>query len=241
MKCDLLHCAKVVIQLLLLVIFAVFFGHPAVERYLAKKVRIETTRSETGGIPAPAITLVVYSPETRNGWRTESRGDHDVFNLIQPQCGEASNIVKCIEDETFEETEAYKNVLLGFSSQTSLKNTSLVTVDFTSTFRGRSYTLDFNQKLDIDGAASQLFLSFESLNNYALYIHDKNYFLLNDNPYGLPSKVAKCRRPCTDHILANIFLNYLILNQFFGGEGKHTATTLHLNFFSPRIKTHFFS
>ena len=201
MKRDLLHWAKVVIQLLLLVIFSVFFGRPAVERYLAKQVRIETTKSETGGIPAPAITLVVYSQETRNGWRTESRDNHDVFDLIGHHCGEASDIEKCIEDETFMKTEAYKNVLLGFSSQTSLESPSLVTVDFTSTFRGRSYTLDFNQKIDPDEAATQLFLSFENWNNYALYIHDKNYFLLNDNPYGLPSNVAKCRnKPSTTNI-----------------------------------------
>ena len=191
MKCHPLSTAKVIIQLLLLVVFAVYFGQPAVERYLAKQVRIETRKSETGGIPAPAVTIVVFSPETRNGWRTQVTDSQDAFNLIQPHCGEASDIHKCIEDQTFKETEAYKNVLLGFSTQTSLPSSSLATVDFTTTYQGRSYTLNIKQKINPDDATTQLFISFENRNNYALYIHDRNYFLINDNPYGLPSILKK--------------------------------------------------
>ena len=187
MKVDLINVAKLVIQLVLLVIFAVYFGHPAVERYLAKQVRVETMKSETGGIPAPAITIAVFSPETRNGWKTHIPDNPDSFKLIQPHCGEASDIEKCIEDNTFADTEAFKNVLLGFSSRTSLVSPSLATVDFTSTYRGRTYLLHINQQINPDDASSQLFISFGSLNNYLIYIHDRDYFLINGNPFGLPS------------------------------------------------------
>ena len=191
MQCTLLYGAKVLIQLLLIIIFAVYFGHPALERYLAKHVRIETMKSETGGIPAPAITIVVYSPHTRNGWRTEIKDNQDDFKLIQPHCGEATDIGKCIEDKTFDENEAFENVLLGFSSKTSLLSVFLATEDFTSTYRGRSYTLNINHNINPEAATSQFLISFKKRNNYALHIHDRKYFLLNDNPYGLPSILKK--------------------------------------------------
>ena len=50
---------RLIVQIWLFGMFMHLFGKPALERYLDKKVVVVTSRRETGGTEAPAITVVV--------------------------------------------------------------------------------------------------------------------------------------------------------------------------------------
>ena len=54
------------LQLVLLVIFLHYFGLPAVSRYQKMEVMVVSSRRDTGGIQAPAITIAAGNP---HGWR----------------------------------------------------------------------------------------------------------------------------------------------------------------------------
>jgi hypothetical protein len=52
--------AKPLLQLVLLVIFFQFFGLPAISRFDARETMSVTSRHQTGGIQAPAITIAPH-------------------------------------------------------------------------------------------------------------------------------------------------------------------------------------
>ena len=173
-----------------------------------------TSKSETGGFPAPSITLVALDNVTRNGWWEPLPGNPDTSGSTQipleAQCGQAEDITRCIEEKTFNQSAIIKDIVLGFSSQTSLIDEDLGTEDFTSTFHGMAHTINIKTKINPDDITTQLFIIFQGLSNflvnilnmiqhplqvfilisssnYQVFIHDKDFFLINGNPLGLPS------------------------------------------------------
>ena len=64
--CECLHLSM---QLVLLAIFLHYFGLPAVSRYQRREVMVVSSRRDTGGIQAPAITIAAMSPEDLSGWK----------------------------------------------------------------------------------------------------------------------------------------------------------------------------
>ena len=66
MKMAVLGAVKVLLQLILLIVFGVLFGKPAIRQYLNKHVRLVTTQMATGGLEAPAITLAALGSSTRS-------------------------------------------------------------------------------------------------------------------------------------------------------------------------------
>ena len=131
-------------------------------------------------------------------------GNPDTFQFVEQQCGAAEDIAACIEEKTYNQSAIIKDIILGFSAQTSMTSQELWSEDFTHTFYGMGHTLNMETKLNPDDETTQLFIIFQDLSNYMVislnmmhssfnhtvcqvYIHDKDYFLVNANPYGLPS------------------------------------------------------
>ena len=191
MKCSILSAVKILLQLVLLLVFALVFGKPSVVQYLAKHVRTNRLQLATGGIWAPALTLAALGPQTRNGWRAAKGDAANSLELVQEYCGAERNIASCIQMNTFSQKETFKNVLLGYTTKTSLLSPSLTTPDFTASFYGQTYTLNVARKISPDDSTTQLFIYFDYSHDYVIFIHDPNYFLVNDNPYGLPSNMMK--------------------------------------------------
>ena len=70
---DIFNCtsAKFLLQILLFALFLHFFGIPAVARYQEKKVLVVKSVRDTGGLEAPAVTIIVKRNTTLTGWKTE--------------------------------------------------------------------------------------------------------------------------------------------------------------------------
>ena len=60
---------KILFQIMLFVIFLLFFGLPVIERYQDMEVMVVTSKRTTEGIEAPAITIAAFNPQTKTGWR----------------------------------------------------------------------------------------------------------------------------------------------------------------------------
>ena len=155
MNCAILSAVKILLQLILLLVFALVFGKPSVVQYLAKHVRINTLQLATGGIWAPAITLAALGPSTRNGWRADKGDAANSLVLVQVYCGAERNIANCIEMNTFSQKETFKNGLLGYWAS----------------FYGQTYTVNVARKISPDDSMTELFIY------YVFFIHDPNFFL----------------------------------------------------------------
>jgi hypothetical protein len=108
---------------------------------------------------------------------------------VEPKCGNYnSSIEDCIHQKTFTQTEAFKDVILGFTTKQSLLELDNIwTEDFTNSWSGRTYTLNIPKKIGPDDAKDQLFIAVRYNLNYKLVLHDPFYFAVNSNPRGFPS------------------------------------------------------
>jgi hypothetical protein len=185
------------LQLVLLLIFLVYFGLPSIRRFQAREVMVVTSRRATGGIPAPAITMLPRNPKTNIGWK-DSSWDISSLEFIQLACENTTSrntsIDGCIEEKTYNQTEVVKDVILGYTTKKSLiKDDVPLTEDFTSTWYGRGYTLNIETKIGPDYSTDQLFVAVGYDLNYRMILHDRLYFAVNNNPTAFPSILLNIR------------------------------------------------
>jgi hypothetical protein len=178
-------------------IFFLHFGLPSIQRFQAREVMVVTSRRATGGIKAPAITIRPINPQTKLGWKRSS-SNFTVPHLIRPFCknntSRSVTIAGCIKENTYNQSEAFKDVLLGYTTQESLlKDDDLWTGDFTYTWYGRTYTIDMGENIGPDDTTSQLFVVVKYDLNYKIILHDPFYFATSINPATFPSIILPIR------------------------------------------------
>ena len=180
--------AKPLLQIGLLIVFFYFFGWPSVLRFSERKVMVIESRKNTGGIKIPAITIAGWNRDSKNGWKSNTSNG---WNLIEFYCSN-TNVDRCINDKTFNETELLHDFMLGFSARESLMTNDHITIeDFTSTWNGRSYTLNTSRRISPNDEIDQLYIVLNSSKIYVVFLHDDDYFFMNSNPEGLPSIMLK--------------------------------------------------
>ena len=97
------------------------------------------TKRNTGGIPAPAITMVAREPKTLLGWK-------DDFNEWCQSRKENQTIEECIEEHTFKKHDAIKDILLGYDSKSIMSN-DLVLEDFTMAWQGKFFFVNVSRRM----------------------------------------------------------------------------------------------
>ena len=131
MLIKILFSARLIFQILLLTMFLIFFGVPYVQKYLEMNVMVVKNKRHTGGIEAPAITIVARHPNTKQGW-TNGQKITNNNKQVEGHCGETSNIGKCISQKTYDQVDAIKAVTIGFDKQEPQMDPKLWTEDFTT-------------------------------------------------------------------------------------------------------------
>ena len=144
---EILTILRFILQLVLFGLFLYIFGFPALVRYQEKKVIVVTSRQNTNGTQAPAVTIVVKRKDTRSGWKKQAW-----VGFVQTLCNDtngAKTIVNCIEQQTYNLSEITARVTLGANVEVysnAVKNLKW-TEDFTHSYAGRTYTLNPAMKL----------------------------------------------------------------------------------------------
>ena len=173
---------KAFLQIVLFVLFFVFFGVPAVQKYKKKDTIIVTSEEDTDGIEAPAVTFT-SSFFGKVGWKSlfENASVSYMDFRISDHCKDLGIINECIEKDTFSLSESIIGVWLGPLEM----NNSFWMEDLTYTSAGRFYTFKINRKIS---HADDDYLNFvlNTTNVAAVHVHDEKYFLMNSNPLGPP-------------------------------------------------------
>ena len=113
---------RVFLQILLMGLFLVYFGLPAVKEYLKQEVMVVETKKDTSGLPAPAITVTVM-PSDRSQ---------------KAACFHSSSSVEdCIKANTFNRSQILHDVVLGFTKRESVGGKEeFYTEDYTASLTG---------------------------------------------------------------------------------------------------------
>lgn len=175
--------------MLLFSLFFYLFGLSALDKFQENKVMVVKEGKVVEGISSPVIT--VCGKNNKKGWKVtpsisidpECKGDF----CIQDYCNEDADIGRCVKDKTYNRTELVRDAALGYYTQSSLMKDSLWTEDFTVTKFGKCYSLDINKTIGTDSDKYQIFLYLSKDHNYDMYVHDRNYFAINENNNGIPN------------------------------------------------------
>ena len=128
-------------QIFLLTIFLIFFGVPYAQKYLEHNVMVVNHRRQTGGVEAPAITIIARNPHTKKGWKNEGKLMDMSEGILMGHCMEDTSVEKCIREETYNKSEVVNTVTMGYNKQIPVMETRYWTEDFPSQKQGRSFTI----------------------------------------------------------------------------------------------------
>jgi hypothetical protein len=189
--------ARAALQVGLFLGFIWHFGAPAVKRYYSMKVMVVTDKRQTGGIVGPTITVIARNTITREAWREEPLAKRDHSGIVEGQCSEyehLGSIEECIKKKTYEKSDTIEGLILGFNSiltengpKETLTDCASWTEDFTTSWGGRSFSVTVPRAIGTDFLTDELFLQFDRSLLYDVFVHDKEYFILNQNEFGLPT------------------------------------------------------
>ena len=144
-----------------------------------------TSQRKTGGIKVPAITIAARNPETEVGWKNGTFGNLYEIDTI---CNftTSHDMEACIVKHTYNQKEIIKDVVLGYITQKSLLNPTFaltLSENLPSTsWIGRTYTLNIPHAIGPDDTTDQIFVELEKYLSYRIYIHDPSFFVTSTNP-----------------------------------------------------------
>ena len=177
-------CFRIFLQLVLLAIMIYFFGWSDLQKYQAMNTFL--TSQEVGGSAtrSPAITVCPTNPGTDFGFRKEVVvGEDDEVEV----CTEAGNITACLEEETFNLSEAVLGVKKGFERhQVEYENGKDWIAEFSFFLNGRCHTFNSSLELELRFTKGALRLELNSSLHYYVFIHDLDYYVTNMSPFGVP-------------------------------------------------------
>ena len=64
-------------------------------------------------------------------------------------------------------------------------------MDFTNVRYGRTYTLNLDRRMGPDYNKDEIILLLDPKLIYSVILHDKRFFVMSENPYGIPSIYIK--------------------------------------------------
>ena len=180
----LLAFTKLCLQACLFSLFLSLFAIPDIKRFNAKKVMVVKLSRMTNGMKAPSVTIVGRN-YPNIAWR-KFGGKLDKLCETYSK----NQTLQCIEENTLDQSEVIKDVLVGNKSGTQkvLKqnktNSSIsylpsLKTYFGYTMYGMTHTFDKPVEISTEKRIT-LCLSFNKI--YNIFIHDNEFFLFNTVP-----------------------------------------------------------
>ena len=185
---------KTILQLILFLVFLFDYGLPAIHKYLEEKtIRIKVEK-QGDGIEAPAITIAAWNKDTSIGWLNKSKEIVHDFDSLRFQCKDFDDIVRCVTNQTYEQSDFVKDIIIGYEEKQSLLSSSNFLVeDFTNVRYGRTYTLNQDRRVGPDYEKDEMIFLLEPQLLYSLTVHDKRFFLGKRKPPRNPRDLQENR------------------------------------------------
>ena len=105
-----------------------------------------------------------------------------------------TTIEECVELDTYHETDLVKGAHYGLSNSSGKSSSLLWTQDFTEANMGKQYTLKPRRTLLTNNPDDVLVTLLGRDLNFAIFVHDENFFLVSRNPLG-PNNMLFMKRP----------------------------------------------
>ena len=190
---------RLILQLVLFVVFLFMYGLPALARLNKQSTIVIKTRIRNAdGIQAPSFTISARGRATGMGWREKRISNAHSNDTIVHQCKGFSTVEQCLDSQTFASTDFIKGTLIGYERKLSLKD-EVWKQDFTYVRYGRSYTFHPEMRIGPEDDKDQLIILLDSNYCYDIFVHEKNFFILNDNRCTLPSNYVKLIPDASNH------------------------------------------
>ena len=191
---------RLILQLVLFVVFLHMYGLPALDRLNKKSTIVIKTRSNTEGIQAPSLTISARSRSNGMGWKEKHISHAHDNDTIVHQCKDFDTVEQCLDSQTFDSTDFIRGTLLGYETKLSLTEEEDVwKPDFTYVRFGRSYTFHPERRIGPVDDTDQLIILLDNKYCYDIFVHEKNFFILNDNRCALPSNYFKLIPDASNH------------------------------------------
>ena len=173
----LLVATKFCVQICLFSLFLFLFAIPDIRRFNAKEVMVVKLLRRSQGMKAPSVTIAW---KNNSGLTLEKLCEAYLDNQTQ----------QCIEESTLDQSEVIKDVLIGTKSTTkkvleeNLTNSSIsylhsLKAEFSGAFYRMTYSFEEPIEISTD---KRITLSLSFNKSYSIFIHDKEFFLLNSVP-----------------------------------------------------------
>ena len=181
----LLVATKFCVQICLFSLFLFLFAIPDIRRFNAKEVMVVKLLRRSHGMKAPSVTIVGRN-NPNLAWKNNSGSTLEKLCEAYPD----NQTQQCIEENTLGQSEVIKDILIGNKSTTkkvleenrtnsSISYLQSLKAEFSRTMYGMTYS--FDEPVEISTAKRiTLCLSFNK--SYSIFIHDKEFFLLNSVP-----------------------------------------------------------
>ena len=183
---------RLVLQVVLFALYMYMYGLAALERLNKKSTIVIKTRMHTDGIEAPSFTISARSRSTGMGWKEKHILNAHSNDTLVHQCKDFDTVEQCLDSQTFNRSEIIKGALLGYERKLSLmEDEGVWEEDFTYVRFGRSYTFQPNIRIGPEDDKEQLILLLDNKYIYDIFVHEKNFFILNDNRCAFPSIYVK--------------------------------------------------
>ena len=181
----LLVATKFCVQICLFSLFLFLFAIPDIRRFNAKEVMVVKLLRRSHGMKAPSVTIVGRN-NPNLAWKNNSGSTLEELCEAYPD----NQTQQCIEENTLGQSEVIKDILIGNKSTTkkvleeNLTNSSIsylqsLKAEFSRTMYGMTYSFDEPVEISTEKRIT-LCLSFNK--SYSIFIHDKEFFLLNSVP-----------------------------------------------------------
>ena len=185
-----LAMVKLILQVVLFGIFLYMYGEPAIAKLAKQSTIVIKERAHTNGIGAPSITISARGRDSLLGWKKKSAAitRAKTNDMIVHQCRNFSSVEECLNSETFNRSDVIKDTLVGFERRLSLMNKDKIwSSDFTYVRSGRSYTVHPEMLIGPLDDRDQIIVLLDNNYAYDIFVHEKNFFMLNDNRCTFPS------------------------------------------------------
>ena len=181
----LLVATKFCVQICLFSLFLFLFAIPDIRRFNAKEVMVVKLLRRSHGMKAPSVTIVGRN-NPNLAWKNNSGSTLEKLCEAYPD----NQTQQCIEENTLGQTEVIKDILIGNKSTTkkvleenransSISYLQSLKAEFSKTMYGMTYSFDEPVEISTEKRIT-LCLSFNK--SYSIFIHDKEFFLLNSVP-----------------------------------------------------------
>ena len=113
------YVIRISLQFTLLAIFLFIFGVPSIKRYLQGKVLVLESNNNTGGIPAPSVTICGYS-QSQYAWK-----EHSSLKQVLNSCNRSNDVFACVQSKAWNFKDMIFGAYRGYTLNEDLMNSSI--------------------------------------------------------------------------------------------------------------------